>query len=296
MIGKKVAANADAIFFRSATPWCHYRPKVPYFVYLDAVFHTFFHNTFRPADFIRTDLERIWREDADFLEGAAAVFFESRWGMDKAISAYGLKGNHYHAVGRGGVIEAPGEDVWDGTSLKWVTLAMKFHQKGGDLVLEAYRMLKPRFPGLSWHIIGGPPEGDWQSLDGIHYEGVIRPDEEEGQQRMTSLLSQAFLLVHPTREDTSPLVVTEAAYFGCPSISVNGFALPELVLDGKTGLLLEPPVTAENLAAAIESLLKDRERYLEMRRQAREYAMAHFQWDRIGDRIAGEMRSVLENR
>jgi glycosyltransferase involved in cell wall biosynthesis len=296
MIGERIGGDHDAVFFRSATPWCRYRPSVPYFVYLDAVFHTFFHNTFRPGDFIRSDLERIWREEADFLEGAAAVFFESRWGMDKAISAYGLKGDHYHAVGRGGVIEAPAEDVWDGTSQKLVTLAMKFHQKGGDLVLEAYRMLKPRFPGLSWHIIGGPPEGDWQSLDGIHYEGVIRPDGKEGMKRMEALLSQAFLLVHPTREDVNPLVPTEAAYFGCPTISVNRFALPELVLDGQTGLLLEPPVTAENLATAIESLLKDRERYLEMRRQAREYAMEHFQWDRIGDVMAATIGMVGRDR
>jgi glycosyltransferase involved in cell wall biosynthesis len=90
--------------------------------------------------------------------------------------------------------------------------------------------------------------------------------------------------------------VTEAAYFGCPSISVNRFALPELVLDGKTGLLLEPPVTAENLATAIESLLKDRERYLEMRRQAREYAMEHFQWDRIGDVMAATIGMVGRDR
>ena len=31
------------------------------------------------------------------------------------------------------------------------------------------------------------------------------------------------------REDTNPWVITEAAYFGGPSISVNRFAIPELV-------------------------------------------------------------------
>jgi len=108
------------------------------------------------------------------------------------------------------------------------------------------------------------------------------------------LLAQAFLLVHPTREDTSPLVVTEAAYFGCPAISVNQFALPELVVDGATGLLLEPPVTAEQLAAAIECLLTDRTRYLEMRRQARVYAMENYQWDHIGDAMAAEMRTQMD--
>jgi glycosyltransferase involved in cell wall biosynthesis len=296
MIGERIGGDHDVVFFRSATPWCRYRPDVPYFVYLDAVFHTFFHNTFRPRDFIRSDLERIWREEAEFLEGAAAVFFESRWGMESAIEAYGLKGGHYHAVGRGGVIEPPDADHWDGTSLKLVTMAMKFRQKGGDLVLEAYRMLKPRFPGLSWHIIGGPPEGDWQSISGIHYEGVIRPDEEAGRERMSELLAQAFLLIHPTREDTNPLVVTEAAYFGCPSITVDRFALPELVLDGKTGMLLKAPVTAEAIAAAIERLIVDRASYQEMRKQARAYAMENYQWDGIGDAMAEKVAGAVTGR
>jgi glycosyltransferase involved in cell wall biosynthesis len=213
--------------------------------------------------------------------------------MERAVEAYGLKGDHYHAVGRGGVIEPPEDDTWDGRSQVLLTLAMKFRQKGGDLVLEAYRMLKPRFPGLSWHIIGGPPEGDWQALEGIHYEGVLRPDDEKERERLRDLLARAFLLVHPTREDTSPLVVTEAAYFGCPATSVNQFALPELVIDGTTGVLLEPPVTAEQVAAAIESLLTERTCYAGMRRAARQYAMENYQWDRIGDVMAGEMRRCM---
>jgi glycosyltransferase involved in cell wall biosynthesis len=289
MIGDQLASGADAVFFRSATPWCRYLPKVPYFIYLDAVFHTFFHNTFRPVDFVSSDIQRIWCEEAEFLEGASAVFFESRWGMDQAVAAYGLQGSHYHAVGRGGVIDPPLEDTWDGTSLRLTTLAMKFHQKGGDLVLAAYRLLKPRFPGLSWHIIGGPPEGDWQTPGGIHYEGVLNPDEPGGRDRLRDLLAQAFLLVHPTREDTSPLVVTEAAYFGCPTISVNRFALPELVLAGKSGLLLDMPVTAEGLAEAIEGLITGRDRYLAMRQQARLHAMEHYQWDCVGDLMAAAM-------
>lgn len=292
-VERRLPRDVDALVFRSAASWCRVRPVVPYFVYLDACFDTFFHNTFRPADFDSSDLSRIWREEADFLEGASGVFFECQWGMDRAIEAYGLRGKHYWALGRGGVIEPPDVDAWDGTSLSLVTMAMKFRQKGGDLVLEAYKILKPKFPGLSWHIIGGPPEGDWESEDGIYYEGVIRPDEPQGMERLRALLAQAFLLVHPTREDVSPLVVTEVSYFGCPSISVNRFALPELILDGKTGFLLDAPVTSEALASAIETLLGDRVRYVEMRREARRHAMDHYQWDVVGDRMASLIKEAL---
>ena len=122
---------------------------------------------------------------------------------------------------------------------------------------------------------------------------MLRPDEETDRERLRDLLARAFLLVHPTREDTSPLVVTEAAYFGCPAISVNQFALPELVIDGKTGVLLQPPLTAQQLAGAIERLLTERARYQTMRRAARQHAMENYQWDRIGDAMAEEMRRCM---
>lgn len=285
----------DAICFRSATRWCRVRPKVPYFIYLDAVFHTFFHNTFRPEDFAVADLERIWREEAGFLEKASGVFFESQWGLERAREAYGLSGHHYHAVGRGGVVEPPDRDIWDGESLRLVTMAMKFRQKGGDIVLEAYRLLKRRFPRLSWHILGGPPEGDWETVGGIVYEGMLSPDEPAGASRLRELLSQAFLLLHPTREDVNPLVPTEAAYFGCPCITVNRFALPEIVLHGKTGLLLEHPVTADALAASVAELIEDMGRYRDMRIVARQHALESCRWDVIGHRMASVIRDRLGN-
>jgi glycosyltransferase involved in cell wall biosynthesis len=291
-VGRLVPGDARAIFFRSATPWCRCRPQGPYFVYLDVVFHTFFQNTFRPGDFEPDDLNRIWREEADFLEGAAAVFFESRWGLEQAREAYGLRGDHYHATGRGGVVEPPNADTWDGASLKLVTLAMKFRQKGGDLVLEAYRKLKPRFPGLTWHIIGGPPEGEWETLEGIVYEGVLQPDEGAGLARLRELLAGAFLLVHPTREDTNPLVLTEAAYFGCPSVSVRRFAIPELVVDGETGVLVDFPPEAGSVAAAIASLLEEPNLYRRMRVAARAHALEHSSWEMIGETIAAEIGRV----
>jgi glycosyltransferase involved in cell wall biosynthesis len=110
---------------------------------------------------------------------------------------------------------------------------------------------------------------------------------------LQAVLEQAFLLVHPTREDSSPLVISEAGYFGCPSISVNQFAIPELIRHGETGLLLEPPVQAERLATAIESLIQHPEAYRVMRRKARAYALEHANWDVIGEKMACHIESCL---
>jgi hypothetical protein len=167
MVAEHLSSDLDAVVFRSSARWSRVRPTVPYFVYLDAVFHTFFHNTFDPSLFDAADINRIWEEEAAFLEGASGVFFESEWGLRNARSAYNLQGTHYYAPGRGGVIDPPSEDTWTPGSHALVSIAMNFQQKGGDIVMDAYRSLKPRFPSLEWHVIGAPPDGDRQSIDGI---------------------------------------------------------------------------------------------------------------------------------
>ena len=103
---------------------------------------------------------------------------------------------------------------------------------------------------------------------------------------MRQLLSSADLLVHPTREDTNPLVLVEAASFGCPAVSTRAFAIPELVVDRQTGLLLEPPLSAAAVQQAIEFFLRHPLQYQQYRKAARERAIAQYSWDMSGDRIA----------
>ncbi|MFC1688466.1 glycosyltransferase family 4 protein [Pseudomonadota bacterium] len=288
--------NADAVFFRSATRWCHCRPEIPYFIYLDIVFHTFFENTFNPKDFLAADLGRIYQSEARFLEGASAVFFESKWGLRKAREAYSLAGEHYVVAGRGGALEPPLEDRWTGKPLIILSIAMNFEQKGGDIIFKAFEQLRIRHPDLRWHIVGGRPNGNWEAVDGIFYEGLLDPENSADLARYCHLLSQAFLLVHPTREDTNPLVLTEAAYFGCPTISVNRFAIPELVLDGKTGLLLDWPVNVNQLTDVIHRLIESPELYREMRKAAFEFSRSECSWNQIGNRMAGVIGGLLEQR
>jgi glycosyltransferase involved in cell wall biosynthesis len=98
----------------------------------------------------------------------------------------------------------------------------------------------------------------------------------------TKLMAEAFAIVHPTREDTSPLVLTEAAYFGCPAVSVNRFAIPELVTDGVTGILVDAPASAVDVAGAIARMIENDDAYRAMRHEARERAIARFSWPAIG--------------
>ena len=282
----------DLVLFKGVTAWARWEPDRPYAAYTDVVFPTWFANTFDPAEFVENDIRRIVAAERDFLAGAAAVFFESRWGREEARRVHGLDGGNLHYAGRGGNLPIPDRDAWDGDSLALVTMAKHFRQKGGDLVADAFERLKPEFPNLTWHILGGEPDFDWKASPGVHYEGFLDPDDPEGLARMTSILAQAFLLVHPTREDTNPLVITEAAGFGCPSLSVDRFAIPELIRDGETGILLPPDPKGEVIAAAIRGLIRDPAQYRRLRREARNFARTDFTWESVGERMAEVIHQV----
>jgi glycosyltransferase involved in cell wall biosynthesis len=284
---------ADGILFRSCTRWIHCRPAVPYFVHTDACFHTYCCNKNAEADYRRSDLQRIWDEEAEFLESAQGVFFESRWALERAVVAYGLRGQHYHCVGVNGGLGAPPAVAGTDSVVRLLSIANHFHQKGGDITFAAFQLLQPRYPQLKWHIVGGRPDFAVLRSPGIVYEGPLNPESVIDIQRYTSLLANSSLLLHPTREDMNPLVLLEAAGYGCPAITVNDFAIPELVQHAQTGLLLQRPVTPESLAHAIESLILNPGKYQQMRQNAREQALLRPSWDEIGRAMANVIQKGM---
>jgi len=283
----------ELAFFKGVTPWGRWKPDRPYAAYTDVVFSTWFANTFDPGEFREEDLRRIVAAERAFLAGADAIFFESRWGLEEARRVHDLAGDHFHYAGRGSNLPIPDRDSWDGESPALVTMAKHFRQKGGDLVRKVYEEPKPEFPGLTWHILGGEPDFDWRSASGVRYEGFLDPGVPADLARMTAILGNAFLLVHPTREDTNPLVITEAATFGCPAVSVRQFAIPELIEDGETGVLLDPAFDTSALAETVRALLSDRDRYRAMRLRAREFALPQADWRKVGRRMADVITPLL---
>lgn len=294
-VADALGPNHDLAFFKGITPWSGWNPDRPYAAYTDVVFSSWLANTFEPGEFLKKDICRIVDAERCFLENADAVFFESRWGLEEAKRQHDLEGANFHYAGRGSNLPIPERDIREGQSPALVTMAKRFRQKGGDLVLEAYTRLKPGFPELTWHILGGEPDFDWRNTPGVHYEGFLDPDVSGDLARMQAILANAFLLLHPTREDTNPLVITEAACFGCPSISVRKFAIPELIKDRETGILVDAPATSEALYLAVSDLLNQPEAYLEMRRNARKFALAHFTWEQVGGRIASSVRRFWDD-
>jgi starch synthase len=279
-----IPGDFDYVFFRGFTPWVYCQPQVPYIAYNDVHFLQFFNNTFSYNQFAKKDIQRICAAEKNWLSKAKTLTFESQWGADQCLKDYQLNTTVVKAIGRGGNIPIPEKDTYVG-SLNLVVIANNFYQKGGDFVFEAFKHLKPQYPKLALHIVGGDPGQQVKQQEGVVYYGYLYKERPEDLKQLTAILAEAFLLMHVTREDTNPLVITEAGYFGCPCISVHKFAMSELIRHQETGVLLSTPLSRHKIMEAVGNLIVQKKQYLLMRNECISFNKINFSWEKIGKKI-----------
>ena len=133
-------------------------------------------------------------------------------------------------------------------------------EKGQTGLLRAFARLRPNHPGLRLRLVGDGPDRDALERlsedlgvnDSVTFAGRLpEPDA-------LVEIARADLLVLPSFMEGLPIVLMEAMALGVPVIASRVAGIPELVTDGKTGLLFAPSDWDE-LAQCIARLLSDEE-------------------------------------
>jgi glycosyltransferase involved in cell wall biosynthesis len=290
-----VDKTADCDFFHGPTPWIMYDSPRPYFVYTDTCFSTYVDTYHDRTQFLEDDLKRIFEAEARWLSRAAGIFFGTRWALEQVINDYSISPENLSAVGAAGSIAIPERDEYAG-GRNFLFIAYDFERKGGRICAEAFRKVQAQFPEARLTIVGGRPPSEVTEVPGVEYLGFLRKSAPAEMNRLTKLYATAFALVHPTSADIQPLVICEAGYFGCPAIAAKSFGIPELVVDNVTGILIEPPLSADAFAARMLELCQDSRKYLRMREAVRAHTTGNLTWSAVGARIAAEMQSALSDQ
>jgi len=127
-------------------------------------------------------------------------------------------------------------------------------QKGVDTAVAALAHL----PDAHLVVLGeGPERGELETLARRLGVPVYLPGRVPD---VAAWLRRADVLVHPVRWEGFGLAVLEAMLAGLPVVATRVSALPELVVDGVTGLLV-PPDDPSSLARAVERVLASPSHY-----------------------------------
>jgi glycosyltransferase involved in cell wall biosynthesis len=281
----KNSEKSDAYFFHGFTQWIKTKPNKPYFCFNDACFATYVSIYNNIMEFNPNDLKRIYNQEANWLSNASAVFFRSQWALEETKKQYNLSGGNFHNVGVGGFIDIPLTDQYMG-GYNFLFISREFIPKGGLVAVEALKKVRIAHPDAKLWIVGQCPPENIVNQNGIEYKGFLNKSISKENAKLIDIFSKSFALVHPTLKDTNTLVINELAYYGCPSIASNRFAIPEYLLEGKTGFLLNDPKDSNELAAKMCLMIENSDLYNLMRTTTRENALSNNTWDHVGNRIS----------
>jgi glycosyltransferase involved in cell wall biosynthesis len=170
-------------------------------------------------------------------------------------------------------------------------------KKGVTYLIEAMKLVAKRYPQSKLVIVGDGPERvalHKQSLnlrDNVVFAGSVHNDQ------LPALYKAADVFVLPSivakNGDTEGLgvVMLEAIAAGTPVVASNVGGIPDVIIDTKTGILVEQK-NPQQLASAISALLSNQKLRKNLVVAARKHISEKFSWDLVSREFSELYKSV----
>jgi len=167
-------------------------------------------------------------------------------------------------------------------------------KKGFDVLLEALARIPAALQWRFIHVGGGPLRAALEAqakrlgiADRITWRGSLSQDVLLPEYQRADLFALACRIAADGDRDGLPNVLVEAQSQALPCVATTVSAIPELIRDANTGLLV-PPESPEAMARAIESLIRDPSRRRQLGDAGRARVALEFDINGNIERLAGK--------
>jgi glycosyltransferase involved in cell wall biosynthesis len=206
------------------------------------------------------------RENTRVFRSAAFCVGWSSWAASSITDDYGVASDRVAVIPPGVDLDrwSPGSVNRDGP-LRLLFVGGEFERKGGPELLEAFAEL-PESAELTIVTKSKVP-----GLERVTVVDDLSPNDP----RLVELFRSSNAFVLPSRSETFGIAAVEAAAAGLPVVASSVGGLADIVVDGGTGLLIEPGNTA-HLKRALTMLEADPSLRRRLGAAARVKAVEHF--------------------
>lgn len=167
--------------------------------------------------------------------------------------------------------------------------------KGLLELVEAFARVAKDRPSASLVVVGEDGGMRARVEDRVRALGLERRVRLLGHLRETSLLTAAYrearLTVLPSEYEAFGLVLLESLAQGTPVVASRVGGIPEVVEDGRAGILV-PPRSPGPLAAALARLLDDPDLARRIGEYGREEVVPRYSWEALARRVDALYREV----
>lgn len=282
---RKAGASGDLVFqvfglFRTR--------GAPYVLYIDNTIELSRRHYPQWVDTGERNLERLYAWERELYGRARHVFAQGGPHARSVTDFYGVPSGRVSVVGGGANFDPLPPPSGRATEPVILYVGSDWVRKGGDMLLEAFAVVRERVPGARLRIVGttAPPSG----LPGVEVLGTIRDRD-----RLAELYRGARAFCLPSRYDPYGLSISEAMAYGTPCVVTRVGALDEVVIDGETGVVV-PPADPAALADALLRLLADPAHAARLGAAGRERVERYLNWDAVVERMAPDLERVVAAR
>ncbi len=182
----------------------------------------------------------------------------------------------------------------DGATI--LCVARQYPRKRVTDLLRAMVIVRRAIPQAHAVIIGDGPEhmairnlaAELDLGDSVRLLGAVTDDDD-----VARAYQQADIFCLPSVQEGFGIAFLEAMASGLPIVATNTTAIPEVVPDGRAGVLV-PPGDVAALAGSLIELLGNPQRRTVLGSFGREY-VAQYDWDQVAGRFLGQVAPYLHN-
>lgn len=170
--------------------------------------------------------------------------------------------------------------------------------KGVMVLLEACKILKNKNINFQCNFVGEwfsdvQPEEFQDYIDENDLNSYIKYIcPKYNIKEKVNLFNNSDILAFPTYNDCFPIVVLEAMKFGLPVVSTYEGAIPEIVINGKTGFLV-PQKDSYALADKLKVLIENPKLREKMGKAGREKFLKHYTLDKWEKKMVNIFNKIL---
>lgn len=168
--------------------------------------------------------------------------------------------------------------------------------KNVDNLAAAWRLIATRVPEASLRLAGDGHRRDVVQGLVAEFPDRVTWTPREPIEAIVRALDDAWLLLLPSRAEGTPRIVLEAMCRGRAVVGGRVGGIPDVLEDGKSGMLVDPD-DIEGIVGAVTGLLSDRAKTVRMGQAARERANEFlFTPEEFAERTAALVERAVERR
>jgi glycogen synthase len=199
------------------------------------------------------------------------------------VNDYDIPAEKIHVVGSSGKFRDTSTAQKTFGTQQILFQGSEFERKGGDLLLQAFRLIRERVPNATLVIIGSTLTIDEPGVKSLGYISSAKEVE--------NLFLTSDLVIAPARCDPFPAFIIEAMNYGVPCIITRQTGISEMILNQENGVVIDSLDPAEIATEAVKLLTHPAD--LEcISRGGKTIISSSLNWDIIANKVARQIQKI----